>query len=277
MRWQSGRRSTNLNDARRTSKAVGGGGLALLGVGVIVALLGGDPTAFFVEGINRTIQTRTERSEIPQAEQDKLVDFVSVVLAGTEDTWNRKFQAIGRDYAEPQLVVFSGTVGTQCGNASRALGPFYCPLDQTIYLDLEFFNELSTRFGAPGDFAQAYVVAHEVGHHVQQVLGILDQADRAKSRMSRIKANAISVQVELMADCLAGVWGHETQSKNLLEDGDVEEALLAASKIGDDALQKQTQGAVVPDSFTHGTSDQRYAAFKKGFESGELEACIQSK
>ncbi|MDB5477931.1 MAG: putative metalloprotease [Alphaproteobacteria bacterium] len=268
MLWQSGRRSENVSDRRGIPGGVaGGGGLLMLGIGVVVALLGGDPSQFFAEGLSRTLQTRTEASHIPQAQQDEMVDFVKVVLGGTEDVWRAKFQAMGGQYADPQMVIFSGAVNSACGRATRAVGPFYCPNDQTVYIDLEFFNELKTRFGAPGDFAQAYVIAHEVGHHVQNLTGVFEQTERYG------RSNETSVKTELMADCLAGIWAHETQNKGLLESGDVEEALNAASHIGDDALQKQTQGVVVPDSFTHGSSAQRYQWFRTGYETGDMERC----
>lgn len=273
MLWRSGRRSENLVDRRGVPGVAVGGGGGLIVIGIIVALLGGDPTAFLVEGVNRTIQRHTQQSTLPKADQDELVDFMSVVLGGTEDVWHAKFSAMGGRYAEPTMVVFSGMVDSACGTASAAVGPFYCPLDQTIYLDLEFFHELNTRFGAPGDFAQAYVLAHEVGHHVQNLLGVLKQTTEARRRLSSAEGNRVSVKTELMADCLAGIWAHETQDKGLLESGDVEEALTAASKIGDDAIQKRTQGTVVPDSFTHGSSAQRYEWFKKGFASGDPDAC----
>lgn len=275
MRWQMGRRSDNIEDRRGSGMPVGilGGGGGLIAVGVIVALLGGDPTLFLQEGLNRAMQTQTQQSRLPKDEQDKLADFVSVVLAGTEDTWNKQFAAMGMRYTEPDLVLFSGRVQSACGSAVSAMGPFYCPFDQKVYLDLDFFHQLDTEFGAPGDFAQAYVVAHEVGHHVQNLLGILDKSMAAQRRASRSEANAISVKTELMADCLAGIWAHETQDAGLLESGDVEEALHAASRIGDDNLQKQTQGYVVPDSFTHGTSAQRYSWFKTGFTSGTINDC----
>ncbi len=272
MLWQSGRRSANLQDRRGAKSIIGGGG-GLIVVGIIVALLGGDPTPFLMEGIGRSIQLHTEHSNIPKEEQDELVDFTSVVLAGTEDVWHRKFAELGVIYTEPKMIIFSGMVDSACGTASSAVGPFYCERDQTIYLDLEFFYELKTRFASPGDFAQAYVIAHEVGHHVQNLLGVLDRADRSKYAATPKKRNRISVQVELMADCLSGVWAHDTQAKNILQEGDIEEALNAASHIGDDVLQQQMQGQIVPDSFTHGTSAQRKEWFEKGFESGSVHTC----
>jgi predicted metalloprotease len=274
MRWQIGRRSSNIEDRRGIPGAALGGGGGLIIVGIVVALLGGDPTPFLMEGVSRSVtQLQTKNSAIPKAEQDELVDFVSVVLAGTEDTWRARFTALGGSYTEPHMVIFSGMVQSACGNAVSAMGPFYCPYDQTVYLDLDFFHDLKVKHGAPGDFAQAYVIAHEVGHHVQNQLGILDQVDRARNTMSRSQSNQTSVKTELMADCLAGIWAHETQQSGLLENGDVEEALNAASKIGDDVMQKQSRGVVVPDSFTHGSAAQRYHWFKTGFDTGSVDAC----
>ncbi|HEY1097101.1 MAG TPA: neutral zinc metallopeptidase [Alphaproteobacteria bacterium] len=272
MRWQNLRRSSNIEDRRGIPGGIIGGGGGLIAVGVIVALLGGDPTPFLMEGINRTIQTRTQTSPIPKAEQDEMFHFSAAILASTEETWHDAFQKLGGQYTDPHMVVFSGMTRSACGQAVQAMGPFYCPFDETIYLDLEFFQELRTRHDAPGDFAQAYIIAHEVGHHVQNQLGVLDQVQAAKARNPH-QANAISVKTELMADCLAGIWAHETQERALLENGDLEEALRAASHIGDDTLQKQQRGYIVPDSFTHGTSAQRYAWFKKGFEAGDIKAC----
>jgi predicted metalloprotease len=205
------------------------------------------------------------------AEEEKLVEFVKVVLADTEDVWNEQFQKMGRRYEEPKLVIFSGRVDSACGMATSAVGPFYCPQDRTVYLDLAFFADLNRRFGAPGDFAQAYVIAHEVAHHVQTLLGTTARAQRAERGGDRRAANQMSVRLELQADFLAGVWAHHAQrTKNVLEPGDVEEALGAASAVGDDRLQKQAQGRVVPDAFTHGTSAQRSAWFRLGFQTGDM-------
>jgi predicted metalloprotease len=273
MRWDHLRRSANLQDRRGVPAGVIGGGGGLIAIGVIVALLGGDPTMFLMEGINRTIQTRTQNSSIPKDEQDKMVQFTAAVLGTTEDAWHARFQQMGSRYTDPQLIVFSGTTQSACGRAAQAMGPFYCPLDQTIYLDLEFFHALRTRHKAPGDFAQAYVIAHEVGHHVQNQLGVLDKVQNARRTLPRAKANEVSVKTELMADCLAGLWAHDTQNRALLDDDDIAEALNAASMIGDDVLQKQQQGYVVPDSFTHGSAAQRQQAFKTGFDSGDINKC----
>lgn len=204
---------------------------------------------------------------------DEMTAFMRTVLAETEDTWQGIFQAQGQNYEEPRLVLFSGSTASACGSASSATGPFYCPSDHKLYLDTEFFQELSDRFGASGDFAEAYVVAHEVGHHVQNLLGILPKFNQARQRMSEADANKMSVRVELQADCFAGIWGKYTQQKGLLESGDLEEALNAAQQIGDDSLQKRSQGYVVPESFNHGTSEQRVRWFKRGFDSGQLSAC----
>ncbi|MBY5703674.1 zinc metallopeptidase [Rhizobium leguminosarum] len=204
---------------------------------------------------------------------DEMTAFMRTVLAETEDTWQGIFQAQGQNYEEPRLVLFSGSTASACGSASSATGPFYCPSDHKVYLDTEFFQELSDRFGASGDFAEAYVVAHEVGHHVQNLLGILPKFNQARQRMSEADANKMSVRVELQADCFAGIWGKYTQQKGLLESGDLEEALNAAQQIGDDSLQKRSQGYVVPESFNHGTSEQRARWFKRGFDSGQLSAC----
>ncbi|OWV93290.1 flagellar biosynthesis protein FlgM [Rhizobium sp. R72] len=204
---------------------------------------------------------------------DEMSAFVRTVLAETEDTWNGIFQSMGRQYEEPRLVLFSGQTQSACGFASAATGPFYCPSDHKVYLDTAFFNQLSRQFGASGDFAEAYVVAHEVGHHVQNLLGILPKFNQARQRMSEAEANKMSVRVELQADCLAGIWGKFTDQKGILEAGDLEEALNAAQQIGDDTLQKRSQGYVVPESFNHGTSEQRARWFKRGFDSGQLTAC----
>jgi hypothetical protein len=203
--------------------------------------------------------------------QDRLVKFVKVVLADTEDVWHAQFQRMGKQYREPKLVLFNGSVESACGFSSAATGPFYCPEDERVYLDLSFFDELQRRFQAPGNFAQAYVIAHEVGHHVQKLLGITDRVDAQRRRASQKEANALSVRLELQADFLAGVWAHDAQqTKHILDPGDIDDALRAASAIGDDRLEKQAQGFVVPDSFTHGTSAQRVKWFRKGFDTGDI-------
>jgi predicted metalloprotease len=252
--------------------AVGGGAAGLV-IAVLVMLLGGDPSMVVQPGPSGDVGMGGSGRPVDPAQQE-LADFVSVVLADTEDTWPQLLGAQGVRYVEPHLVMFSDAVESACGLQESAVGPFYCPLDNRVYLDLTFFNELSRRFGAPGDFAQAYVVAHEVGHHVQNLLGISEQVHSMRSRMSPADANALSVLQELQADCFAGIWAHYAESqRDLLEQGDIEEGLAAASAIGDDTLQRRAQGRVVPESFTHGSSAQRIEWFRRGFEQGTLEAC----
>ena len=212
-------------------------------------------------------------SETSPPASDEMKQFVSTVLAETEDTWNGIFQAEGEKYQEPTLTLFSGRINSACGSASAASGPFYCPGDRKVYLDTNFFDQLSNQFGASGDFAEAYVIAHEVGHHVQNLIGVLPKFNEMRQQMSEAEANHMSMQVELQADCFAGIWGHFTAQKGILEQGDLEEALNAAQQIGDDTLQKRTQGYVVPESFNHGTSQQRMTWFKRGYDSGKLDAC----
>jgi predicted metalloprotease len=276
MRWRKGRRSTNIEDQRGRRR----GGVAFKGgIGTIVIalalgyFLGIDPQVLLQiqQGIGPTVP---ETPYQPTPEEEQLADFVSVVLADTEDTWNAIFQQAGRDYQEPNLVLFSGSVQSACGMASAAMGPFYCPADQKVYIDLSFFEDLKSRHGAAGDFAQAYVIAHEVGHHVQTLLGISKQVRSAQRGLGKADANALSVRQELQADCFAGLWGnHADRSRQVLEQGDIEEALNAAAAIGDDRLQKQGQGYVVPESFTHGSSEQRVEWFRKGIENGDFSSC----
>jgi hypothetical protein len=252
----------------RPSLAIGGlGGVVLL---VLVLLMGGDPRQLL------NLQEQLSTSSGPTAGEtaaplnDEAGEFVSVVLKDTEDVWHALMQESGRTYQEPQLVMFSGQVQSACGMASAAVGPFYCPSDAKVYLDTQFFDDLA-RMGGPGDFAQAYVIAHEVGHHVQNLLGVTDQVHGMRGQISSEEYNALSVRLELQADFYAGVWAHHTQAaKGVLEPGDLDEALQAASAIGDDRLQQQAQGQVVPESFTHGTSEQRSRWFRKGFETGDL-------
>ena len=279
MRWQQGRRSTRVEDRRRRGVSrpmvVGGGGCGgLLLFLVLGMLLGFDPFQLLMMAPSGGgIDTAPPAGALPPG-QDQMADFVSVVLGDTEDTWNAVFAEYGKSYPEPVLTLFDGAVRSACGIQSSAVGPFYCPGDQHVYLDLMFFRDLQTRFGAPGDFAQAYVIAHEVGHHVQNLLGISDQVSRRQRTSSRADANALSVRQELQADCLAGVWGyHAHRERNLLEPGDLEEGLRAAAAIGDDRLQRRQQGFAVPDSFTHGTSEQRVRWFRTGFETGDVDAC----
>lgn len=278
MRWQLGRRSQNVEDRRGSSgrgTVAVGGGVGVLIMAVVAMLLGVDPRIVLeqtasIDNPPYSDTTATRRSP----EEDKLADFVSVVLGDTEDTWNSLFRQMGKDYREPTLVLFSGTVQSACGYAQAAAGPFYCPADQKLYIDLSFYEDLKYRHNAPGDFAQAYVIAHEVGHHVQTLLGISQQVRSLQRQVSRTQANQLSVRQELQADCFAGVWAHHAQEqRQILEQGDIEEALNAASSIGDDRLQRQAQGYVVPDSFTHGSSAQRVRWFGTGIQTGDLDQC----
>ncbi len=255
--------------------AVGGGAGALV-LAILFMLFGGDPEQL-PSGASRSpsgqVGTGGSGAQVDPA-QAELEDFVSVILADTEDTWPGLLEPQGVRYAEPRLVLFSDAVESSCGFQESAVGPFYCPLDQRVYLDLTFFRELDRRFGAPGDFARAYVVAHEVGHHVQNLLGISDEVHSMRGRMGQTDANALSVLQELQADCFAGIWAHHAQrQRQVLETGDVEEGLNAASAIGDDTLQRRASGRVMPESFTHGSSEQRVRWFRRGLEQGTLEAC----
>jgi len=274
MRWQMGRRSANVEDRRGISgRGVAGlGGGAILILALIALLTGTNPMELLQQVAPTTEMTGTSVSpgDFSPAEQE-LADFSSVVLADTEDTWRMLFEQMGQTYREPTLVLYSGFVQSACGFAQSAVGPFYCPGDEKVYLDLSFFDDLRSRHGAPGDFAQAYVIAHEIGHHVQRLLGIMDQVDEARGRAGEEEANEISVRLELQADFLAGVWAHHAQqARQVLEEGDIEEALNAASQIGDDRLQMESQGYVVPDAFTHGTSEQRARWFLRGYQTGDL-------
>jgi predicted metalloprotease len=271
MRWRDQRQSTNVEDQRSsTGKGLAvGGGLGTVVILLLALLFGADPRQLLNQvQTNPGQDTQTSQRANPQ--QDELKQFVSVVLADTEDVWGDLFRKMGRQYREPKLVLFSGQVRSSCGNASAAVGPFYCGGDEKVYIDLSFYEDLKSRFRAPGDFAQAYVIAHEVGHHVQQLLGTMDKVHAMQSRMSEEQANQLSVRLELQADFLAGVWAHYAQQKGIVEPGDVEEALRAATAIGDDRLQMESQGYVVPDSFTHGTSEQRVRWFRKGLETGDI-------
>ncbi|MBD2452111.1 neutral zinc metallopeptidase [Nostoc sp. FACHB-152] len=272
MRWQLGRRSTNVEDKRGVSAPVVGGGIGAVVLALIVALLGGDPRVI-LEG-NNNPSDRTVTQSPRTTAQDQMSDFVSVVLADTEDTWNQIFQENGNRYVDPKLVLYSDAVESACGFARSAVGPFYCPLDQKVYIDLSFYRDLKNRYQAPGDFAQAYVIAHEVGHHVQNLLGISEKVRSQQSRVDQVEANRLSVKQELQADCFAGVWANRAQkSRQILESGDIEEALNAASSIGDDRLQQQSKGYVVPESFTHGSSAQRVQWFKQGIQTGDPQQC----
>lgn len=296
MLWRGRRQSGNIEDRRGQSSGMGmgagrrfpvggrAGGIGGIGLLILVLLglfFGIDPSVL-LQGDGGTgspssyapSQRYQQQPSPGPGSMDDARQFVAVVLADTEDTWNQLFQQMGRTYQEPNLVLFSGATRSGCGFAQSASGPFYCPRDGKVYLDTSFFDELSRRFGAPGDFAQAYVIAHEVGHHVQNMLGILPKVEAAQQQLSRGEANQVQVMVELQADCFAGIWAnHAQRSRDLLERGDVEEGLNAAAAIGDDRLQKQAQGYVVPDAFTHGSSAQRVRWFKRGLESGNPAAC----
>ena len=278
MRWREGTRSENIEDRRSARGSAGAaGGVGLIGLIAIVLIgmaLGMDPVDLLQSTDLSSISTN-QQSTVPDEQQNQLADFVSLVLGDTENTWSLIFRdEFGQTYTKPRLVLFSGSVDSACGMASSATGPFYCPGDQKVYLDLDFFTELQDRFGAPGDFAQAYVIAHEVGHHVQNLEGTLQKVDRKRNQVSEKEANKLSVALELQADCYSGVWANRASKRDLILDpGDLEEGLNAASAIGDDRLQKQAQGYVVPDSFTHGSSAQRVSWFRKGMESGDLADC----
>jgi uncharacterized protein len=274
MLWKGRRESENVVDERRMGggKTIGLGGL-LLG-GVVYVLMGGDPLVYLAQNIGNLGGTQSSSGPV-SAQDDERKKFVSVILADTEDVFKSQFAAVGKTYQEPSLVLFRDQVRSACGNAASSMGPFYCPGDARVYLDLSFFDELSRSLGARGDFAMAYVVAHEIGHHVQNLLGFESRARKLQSGMNEVGKNQISVQLELQADCFAGVWAKQTQSaKNVLEPGDVEEAMGAASAVGDDRLQQRSQGHVVPDSFTHGSSAQRVKAFDRGYSSGTLQGCL---
>ncbi len=277
MRWKRGRRSSNIED-RRGQRL--GGGLFKGGVGTIVValalgyFLGVDPSVLLQLTQELGPSETTDVDYQPTPEEAELTEFISVVLADTEDTWREIFRQAGQEYQEPKLVLFSGSVRSACGMASSAMGPFYCPADKKVYIDLSFFSDLKRRHGAPGDFAQAYVLAHEVGHHVQTLLGTSRQVRSAQEGLGKADANALSVKQELQADCYAGLWGnHADRSRQVLESGDIEEALGAATAIGDDRLQKEAQGYVVPESFTHGSSEQRVYWFKQGIKYGDVSKC----
>lgn len=276
MRWEFGRRSQNVEDRRgtRMSRPVVGGGIGAIVLAIIVALLGGDPSAILQQ--SAPTQTEYDRSTGRSPEEDRLAEFSSVVLADTEDVWTDLFRQQGERYRIPNLVLFSESVQSACGYASAASGPFYCPRDEKVYLDLNFFKELHYRHQAPGDAAQAYVIAHEIGHHVQKQLGILQEIQALQQRVSKSQTNQLSIMLELQADCFAGVWANQaqrTQRNVTLEPGDVEEALTAASSVGDDFIQMQARGYVVPESFNHGTSAQRVRWLKRGLQSGDPAQC----
>lgn len=276
MRWQQGPRSGNVEDRRGMGMggpiAIGGGGLGVIAVIVLSLLFGGDPREVLqqTQGAAPTAQRQPGQ---PRPD-DQLADFSSAVLARTEQVWEREFAARGDRYPPPTLVLYDNQTQTACGGGQAAMGPFYCPADRKLYIDLTFFRELDRRFGAPGDFAGAYVIAHEVGHHVQTVLGVSDQVRRAQQRAGRGGANRLSVRMELQADCLAGVWAKQTDAANrVLEPGDIDEAMRAAAAVGDDTLQRSSGRAVAPDGFTHGTAEQRGRWFRQGYETGRMESC----
>ena len=277
MRWQGGRRSSNIEDRRSRGGApkLLGGGLGTIAVILLAMYFGVDPTPL-LEGIQSSGQVSSTGTR-PGAEDlknDPLADMVSVVVADTEDVWSEIFAANGQRYEAPTLVMFTGATRSACGLGQAAMGPFYCPLDKMAFIDLSFYEQMKTRFNAPGDFAQAYVIAHEVGHHVQNLLGISGKVRSMQQQLDEADSNALSVRLELQADCLAGVWAnHADRARNILEAGDVEEALNAASAIGDDTLQRQSRGTVVPESFTHGTSAQRQRWFRVGLDSGDINRC----
>jgi predicted metalloprotease len=307
MRWRNREKSENVEDRRGQSgrrgfpfpfprgggrfpgrgtripipSGRGGGGIGIVGLLVILGLMfffGIDPRVILQDGGGGQIPIGRERpgAEYRQAspQEEELKQFISVVLKTTEEVWSQQFQASGRRYTEPSLVLFREATQSRCGTGVAQMGPFYCPLDQKVYIDLSFYDELKNRFRAPGDFAQAYVIAHEIGHHVQTLLGITEQVMRARSQAGESESNAIQVRMELQADCLAGLWAHHAQRQlQILEPGDIEEGLNAAAAIGDDRIQKRTQGYVVPDAFTHGSSEQRVTWFRRGFNSGEFKVC----
>lgn len=278
MRWRGGRRSSNIDDRRgvRSGSRVVGGGLGTI-VLVLVAMYFGVDPSFLIDGLQSSTSSSQSDVRPPDAEDlknDPLADMVAVVIGDTEDVWNAIFASQGREYQEPTLVLFTGSTRSACGVGQAAMGPFYCPADQKAYIDLSFYEAMRTRFKAPGDFAQAYVIAHEIGHHVQNLLGISGEVHRMQQTVGKAEANQLSVRLELQADCLAGVWAARAdKARSILETGDIDEALNAASAIGDDRLQKQSRGTVVPESFTHGTSEQRQRWFRTGLASGDPNSC----
>lgn len=269
MRWREQRQSSNVEDRRGmggTGLAVGGGGFGLLILIIAVFVCGIDPSNL-VSDLPQESEVPQQQSPQGKGQSDENKQFVSAVLGSTEDVWNNIFRKYGESYREPKLVLFTGQVNSACGYASAAMGPFYCPGDEKLYLDFAFFNELKREFKADGDFAQAYVIAHEVGHHIQNLLGTMDKVQRAGN------SNDMSVRLELQADCFAGIWAAEANRKGLVEAGDAEEAIRAAASVGDDMIQKRTQGYVVPESFTHGSAEQRVTWFTRGFKTGDLKQC----
>lgn len=277
MRWETARRSDNVEDRRSAgfSRKAAGGGIGTIILVLVALYFGVDPAVLTQIGLidGDSGQSR-QTGRTPSAAENMEADFVSAVLADTEDTWGAIFKEKGGRYLEPKLVLFSGMVESACGTASAAVGPFYCPGDRKVYIDLAFYNDLKNKFGAPGDFAQAYVIAHEIGHHVQNLLGISGQVQKLRGRLPDVEYNKYQVKLELQADCFAGIWAnHADRARHIIEPGDIDEALNAAAMIGDDRLQKRARGYVTPDSFTHGTSAQRVAWFKRGYEHGDFESC----
>ncbi|WP_034916315.1 MULTISPECIES: neutral zinc metallopeptidase [Erwinia] len=280
MRWQGRRESDNVEDRRNEPGTVGGGrmriprgkgGIVLLIVVMVAGYYGYDLTPLLTGETGGSQSVQQQRVD-PQ-QDDEAAKFTKVILATTEDTWQKIFQQMGKTYTAPKLVMYRGATRTGCGTGQSVMGPFYCPSDSTVYIDLSFYDEMKNKLGADGDFAQGYVIAHEVGHHVQRLMGIESKVRQMQQGASQTQVNQLSVKMELQADCFAGVWGHYMQQEKVLEPGDLNEALNAAEAIGDDRLQQQSQGRVVPDSFTHGTSQQRYDWFKKGYDSGNPGQC----
>jgi uncharacterized protein len=282
MKWEGGRESDNVEDRRGGGggmrRGIAGGGIGMLLIAIVAMFLGVDPSMLFGLLGGGPTSGGPQVSQQAPAQRPPADDigakFVSVVLADTEDTWNALFKQANSQYRAPKLVLFRGAVQSACGSAQAAMGPFYCPGDQKVYIDLSFFDELEQRFRVPGDFAKAYVVAHEIGHHVQNVLGIAEKVEAQRRRLSEVENNALSVRMELQADCLAGIWAHHAnRTRQILERGDVEAAMAAATAIGDDRLQKQARGYVSPESFTHGSSAQRVRWFRRGLDSGQINQC----
>jgi len=280
MRWQGRRESDNVEDRRDQSPAYGGGGrqiriprgkggIILLVVVAVAGYYGYDLTGLLTGGD----VAPTSQQQRVSANDDEAAKFTRVILASTEDTWSKLFQQMGKEYTAPTLVMYRGATQTRCGTGQTAMGPFYCPADRRVYIDLSFYDEMKSKLGAAGDFAQGYVIAHEVGHHVQKLLGIEPKVRQLQQNASQVEVNRLSVMMELQADCFAGVWGRSMQQQGVMEEGDLQEGLNAAEAIGDDRLQQQSQGRVVPDSFTHGTSEQRYTWFKRGFDTGDVAQC----
>jgi len=282
MRWQGRRESDNVEDRRSSSgggPSMGGpgfrlpsgkGGIILLIVVLVAGYYGVDLTGMLT---GEPLQQQQQSSRSISPNEDEAAKFTSVILATTEDIWSQQFEKMGKTYQPPKLVMYRGATRTGCGTGQSVMGPFYCPADSTVYIDLSFYDDMKRKLGADGDFAQGYVIAHEVGHHVQKLLGIEPKVRQMQQNASQTEVNHLSVRMELQADCFAGVWGNSMQKQGVLEAGDLEEALNAAEAIGDDRLQQQSQGRVVPDSFTHGTSEQRYTWFKRGFDSGDPAQC----